>query len=239
LRQLSLQQLLTCRALAHAFSGFSAGIGFAPWRAVIERGTEEEPMKIVLLGAPGSGKGTQGEMLSAHYGIPRLSTGDALRAAVRQRTPLGLQARARMDAGQLVDDRIVVGIVEQRLAEPDAHGGFILDGFPRNGGQAQTLDAMLVRQGHAGIDIALHLDVPGEELVRRLVVRGAEEGRSDDNEITIRRRLAVYRDETEPLLAYYGAQQRLLTRAGVGPVTEIFGALVRALDGLRGPVITA
>ena len=188
-------------------------------------------MRIVLLGAPGSGKGTQGEMLSAHYGIPRLSTGDALRAAVRLRTPFGLEAKAAMDAGQLVEDRIVVGIVEERLGDEDTAGGFILDGFPRNVAQAQTLDALLARGSQAGIDAVLHLEVPVDELVRRMLARGAEEGRSDDNETTIRRRLAVYRSETEPLLGYYDAQGKLLTRSGVGPVTEVFGSAVQALDG--------
>jgi adenylate kinase len=187
-------------------------------------------MKIVLLGAPGSGKGTQGEMLSAHYGIPRLSTGDALRAAVRQGTPLGRAAKTTMDAGRLVDDRIVIGIVEARLADDDAAAGFILDGFPRNTKQAQTLDAALVRLGRGSVDAVLHLEVPDDELMRRLLARRDEEGRSDDNEATIDRRLAVYRAETEPLLAHYEAQGRLLTRSGVGSVTDIFGGAVRALD---------
>ncbi|NGY03228.1 adenylate kinase [Solimonas terrae] len=188
-------------------------------------------MKIVLLGAPGCGKGTQGEMLSAHYGIPRLSTGDALRAAVRLRTALGLEAKAAMDAGQLVEDRIVIGIVEERLAEDDVTAGFILDGFPRNVRQAQTLDAMLARQGQAGIDAVLHLEVPCEELLRRMLLRGIEEGRSDDTEQTIRRRLAVYRTETGPLLAYYREQGKLLTRSGCGSVIEVFGSAVSAVDG--------
>ncbi|NKF24640.1 adenylate kinase [Solimonas marina] len=196
-------------------------------------------MRIVLLGAPGSGKGTQGEMLTAHYGIPRLSTGDALRAAVREGTPLGRKAQAVMEAGQLVDDAIVVGIVEARLDESDASDGFILDGFPRNIGQARTLDHLLDSKQRAPIDLALHLDVPVHEVVARLVKRGIEEGRCDDNEDTIRQRLGVYMAETHPLLDYYAGQGKLVTVPGSGTVTAIFGALTRAIDAHCAPVASA
>lgn len=190
-------------------------------------------MRIVLLGAPGSGKGTQGEMLAAHYGVPRLSTGDVLRDAVREGTALGQRAQEAMDTGQLVDDALVVGIVEARLSDTDAVGGFILDGFPRNAAQARALERLLTERGRPAIDLAIHLDVPIREVIHRLMTRGVETGRSDDNEVTIRKRLAVYMQETHPLFEYYEAQGKLLTLNGAGTVTGVFGATVQAIDRYR------
>lgn len=190
-------------------------------------------MRIVLLGAPGSGKGTQGEMLATHYGIPRLSTGEVLRAAVRDGTPLGRQAKSAMNAGELVDDALVAGLVEARLHESDTASGFILDGFPRNVGQARALDSLLAQARCPAIDVVLHLDVPIREVARRLLMRGIEEGRSDDNEATIRKRLVVYMSETHPLLHYYGQQDKLVTLDGSGTVTGVFGALARTIDEHR------
>lgn len=186
-------------------------------------------MRMVLLGAPGSGKGTQGERLAAELGVPRISTGDALRAAVRSDTGLGRQARAAMEAGDLVADELVVGIVEERLAQADAAAGFILDGFPRNTSQARILDQMLARRGMPPLETALHLEVPDEEIVRRLLARAGEQGRSDDREEVIRCRIRVYNGETHPLLGYYETQRKLISVPGVGEVEDIFRFSLLAL----------
>ncbi|MDB5986621.1 MAG: adenylate kinase [Nevskia sp.] len=186
-------------------------------------------MRIVLLGAPGSGKGTQGEKLAARLGIPKISTGDALRAAVTAGTELGLQAKASMNAGKLVANEIVIGIVEERLEQADAKPGFILDGFPRNTEQAQVLDAMLRRHQQPGIDKAVHLQVDDEEIIRRLHLRAIKEGRHDDKEDVIRHRIEVYNAETHPLLDYYKAQHKLVTVRGVGTLEEIFERILTVL----------
>ena len=186
-------------------------------------------MRIVLLGAPGSGKGTQGEKLVARFGIPKISTGDALRAAVKAGTDLGRKAKAAMDAGALVADDIVIGIVEERLQQPDAQKGFILDGFPRNTAQAQVLDAMLARLKQPAIGKAVHLHVTDEEIVQRLLDRAHKEGRADDKEDVIRHRIGVYNAETHPLLDYYKAQGKLVTVQGIGSVDEIFNRIIAVL----------
>jgi len=186
-------------------------------------------MRIVLLGAPGSGKGTQGKILAAHLGIPKLSTGDALRAAVAAGTELGLKAGPCMAAGKLVPDELVYGIVEERLAQPDAHRGFILDGFPRNVAQAQVLDAMLVRLNETPLDRAVHLHVEDEEIIKRLHERAVQEGRHDDQPDVIRHRIEVYNEETHPLLDYYEAQGKLATVEGVGTVEEIMQRVLKVV----------
>jgi len=186
-------------------------------------------MRIVLLGAPGSGKGTQGEKLVAHFGIPKVSTGDALRAAVKAGTELGLKAKAAMDAGQLVANEIVIGIVEQRLDEEDARKGFILDGFPRNTAQAEVLEGILSRLGQPSVDKAVHLHVPDEEIVQRLLERAQKEGRADDKEDVIRKRIEVYNAETHPLLDYYEKQGKLVTLEGVGDIEVIFTKILEVL----------
>lgn len=186
-------------------------------------------MRIVLLGAPGSGKGTQGEKLVAHLGIPKISTGDALRAAVAAGTELGKKAKATMDAGQLVANEIVIGIVEERLAQPDAQKGFILDGFPRNTAQAEVLEGILKRLGKDGISKAVHLHVDDEEIVTRLLLRAEKEGRADDKEDVIRHRIGVYNAETKPLLDYYGKQGKLVTVEGVGSLEDIFSRILGVL----------
>ena len=186
-------------------------------------------MRIVLLGAPGSGKGTQGEKLVAQLGIPKVSTGDALRAAVAAGTELGRKAKAAMDAGQLVANEIVIGIVEERLAQPDAQKGFILDGFPRNSAQAEVLEGILKRLGKDGITRAVHLHVEDEEIVKRLLLRAEKEGRADDKEDVIRHRIGVYNAETRPLLDFYGKQGRLVTVAGTGSLEDIFQRILAAL----------
>jgi len=186
-------------------------------------------MRLILLGAPGSGKGTQGEKLVARLGIPKISTGDALRAAVKAGTELGLKAKATMDAGGLVANEIVNGIVEQRLDEPDARKGFILDGFPRNVAQAEVLESMLSRLGTGSVDKAVHLHVSDDEIVRRLLERARIEGRTDDREEVIRHRIDVYNAETHPLLDFYGSQGKLVTVEGVGSVEEIFDRVLGVL----------
>lgn len=183
-------------------------------------------MRIILLGAPGSGKGTQGEKLVAHYGIPKISTGDALRAAVKAGTELGRKAKSVMDAGQLVANEIVIGIVEERLGQADARKGFILDGFPRNVAQAETLDAMLVRLGQPPIDRAVHLAVADEEIIARLLDRAQKEGRDDDKEEVIRHRIDVYNAETHPLLDYYAKQGKVAKVDGLGTMDDIFKRII-------------
>ena len=186
-------------------------------------------MRIVLLGAPGSGKGTQGKILATHFGIPKLSTGDALRAAVAAGTELGVKAAPFMSAGKLVTDDLVYGIVEERLAQADARRGFILDGFPRNEAQAKVLDSMLVRLKETPLDKAVHLHVEDEEIIKRLHERAVQEGRHDDQPDVIRHRIEVYNDETHPLLDYYATQGKLVTVEGVGTVDEIFQRVLGVL----------
>lgn len=186
-------------------------------------------MRIVLLGAPGSGKGTQGEKLVAHYKIPKISTGDALRSAVKAGTPMGIKAKAAMDAGQLVADEIVIGIVEERLQQPDTAHGFILDGFPRNVVQAKVLDGMLERLKQPPVSRAVHLAVADEEIVGRLLDRAKKEGRADDKEEVIRHRIEVYNGETKPLLNFYAHQHKLVDVNGIGSLDEIFDRIIDAL----------
>jgi adenylate kinase len=186
-------------------------------------------MRIVLLGAPGSGKGTQGERLAARFSIPKVSTGDALRLAVKSGTALGLQARAAMDAGKLVSNEIVNGIVEERLQQDDARRGYVLDGFPRNTAQAEVLEQILDRIGQPQIERAIHLHVDDQEIVRRLLERATIEGRADDREDVIRHRIEVYNAETHPLLDFYAARGKLATVMGVGSIEEIFDRIVAAV----------
>lgn len=222
-------------------------------------------MRIVLLGAPGSGKGTQAKLLVEKYKIPQISTGDALRAAVAAGSDLGKKAKAAMDAGQLVSDDIVLGIIQERTAKPDAKAGFILDGFPRNIPQAQALDAMLARIVQP-LQLALLVDVDLEVLMKRLTGRrtcgscgaiyniyfsppktqgkcekcgGSLMHRSDDNEDTVRNRLSVYEDQTAPLVAYYKAQGKLRTVRGAGNVNDIFNTITDVIEVQIHPLATA
>jgi adenylate kinase len=178
-------------------------------------------MRIVLMGAPGSGKGTQAALIVKELGLPHISTGDLLRAAVAAGTELGKQAKAVMDRGELVSDDIVLGLLEERLAEDDAAGGFILDGFPRNIAQAEALDALLERLGQP-VDEALQIDIDEDQVVTRIAKRAALEGRSDDTEETVRNRLDVYAEQTAPVVDYY-AQRGVLSRVlGDGSIEEVF-----------------
>ncbi len=195
-------------------------------------------MRMILLGGPGSGKGTQGEKLAEALGVPRISTGEALRAAVKSGSPVGRKARQAMDAGDLVADELVVGIVEERLAQPDAAEGFILDGFPRNLTQARTLDGLLALRAQP-LQAALYLEVPEEELVQRLLARARELGRSDDREEIIRCRLRVYEQETHPLLDYYAARGKLIHVPGIGTVEAITRAIIERLSAVDGEALPA
>lgn len=182
-------------------------------------------MRIILLGAPGSGKGTQGVRLMERLGIPQISTGDLLRAAVSAGTELGRKAKAAMDAGQLVADDVVIGMIRERLAQPDAAKGFILDGFPRTQPQAAALDELLTEIKQP-LNKVINLDVNDEEIVQRLLARG----RADDNESTIRKRLDVYGAQTRPLLDYYRGRGLLAVVPGMGDVDAIFSRMVDALN---------
>ncbi|UXI69041.1 adenylate kinase [Tahibacter amnicola] len=185
-------------------------------------------MRIVLLGAPGSGKGTQASQLKAELNIPHISTGDLLRAAVKAGTPLGLKAKSVMDAGQLVSDEIVLGMLEERLEQPDARAGFILDGYPRNLAQCEALDALLARLRQP-VDIALQLVVPNELIVDRLAGRAAAEGRKDDTPETVRERLRVYAEQTAPVAGYYEKRGKLTVLDGVGELREVYQRILSAL----------
>ncbi|HXG29853.1 MAG TPA: adenylate kinase [Nevskiales bacterium] len=212
-------------------------------------------MRIVLLGAPGSGKGTQAKKLMERHGIPQISTGDLLRAAVRAGTALGKKAKAAMDAGQLVADEIVIGMIRERLQDADTERGFIMDGFPRSGAQARELDAVLGSLGQP-LDKALLIDVKFDALMKRLTGRrtckdcgqmynvyyspprkdgvcdrcgGELLQRADDNEDTIGNRLKVYQDQTEPLIEYYQKQGKLAAIDGEGDIEEIYARINQAL----------
>jgi adenylate kinase len=215
-------------------------------------------MRIVLLGAPGAGKGTQAKKLVEKYGIPQISTGDLLRAAVSAGTPLGKEAKSYMDQGQLVPDSVVLGMVEERLKQDDVKKGYILDGFPRNTSQAEVLDKMLAGL-NMSLDAALSVDVPLEDLMKRLTGRrtckacgqmynvyfspsskgdacdkcgGALFQRDDDKEETIKKRLDVYTASTAPLLDYYKGKGIVKSISGTGSIDDIFGQVCAAL-GLK------
>jgi len=213
-------------------------------------------MRIILLGAPGSGKGTQAQSLVNRYKVPQISTGDLLRNAVSAGTELGRRAKQFMDAGQLVPDSVVLGMIRERLAQPDADNGFILDGFPRNEPQAEALDKLLEEMNQP-LDLALLIDVDYDVLMQRLTGRltcescgavfniytnppkqddacdkcgGKLHHRADDNEETIGNRLKVYDAQTKPLIAYFNASNRLETVVGEGNINAIFKNICAALD---------
>ncbi len=183
---------------------------------------------VLLMGPPGAGKGTQASMLAEARGLTKLSTGDMLRANVRDGTELGKRAKRLMDEGVLVPDDVIVGMVRGEL-EKMAPVRVLLDGFPRTTVQAEALDALLAEFG-APIDAVVELVVGSDELVRRLVRRAGEEGRSDDNEETIRTRMHVYMQQTRPLLDYYRVQGKLHSVDGVGSMDEVFDRVQAKLD---------
>jgi adenylate kinase len=191
-------------------------------------------MRLILLGPPGAGKGTQAERLVRKHGIVQLSTGDMLRAAVEAGTEIGLKAKAVMDAGQLVSDEIVVGIVADRIEEPDAHNGFVLDGFPRTIAQAEALDRMLVEK-RMQLDAVIEFQVDEEALVGRIVKRAAEAQaagkpvRKDDNPDVFRRRLQEFRAMTAAVSPYYRAKGMLQTVDGMAPIDSVETAIETAI----------
>jgi len=211
---------------------------------------------LILLGPPGAGKGTQAKRLVESYGIPQISTGDILRKAVKEGTQLGKEAKSYMDAGELVPDSVVIGIIEERLKEPDCKEGYILDGFPRTVPQAEALDAILDKMG-SRIDHVVSIEVPDGELMNRLTGRwtckncGAmfheknqppkEQGkcdhcggelyqRDDDKADTIRERLRVYGSQTQPLIEYYNKKGLVRKIDGIGTIDEIFERIKKAVD---------
>jgi len=186
-------------------------------------------MRIVFIGPPGAGKGTQAERLVQTYRLAHLSTGDMLRAARDAQTEVGRQADQYMSSGRLVPDEIILDIIAERLAEPDCRAGYLLDGFPRTIAQAEALDRMLAEQ-NTPLDVVLRLDVPEEELFRRLAGRG----RADDQPEVIRQRLVAYRRQTEPLLEYYGKAGLIRCVDGIGSVDDIFQRVKAVLDPIAG-----
>ncbi len=183
-------------------------------------------MRVVLMGPPGAGKGTQAAVVSGRLGIPHVSTGDIFRANVAGGTPLGLEAQKYMDAGEYVPDSVTNEMVRDRLAQPDAAAGFLLDGYPRTVAQVDELAEMLGSASTA-IDKVVELTVDTDEVVARLVKRAADQGRSDDTEDVIRRRQEIYNEQTAPLTALYAAQGVLVQVDGTGDVDEV---TTRVLD---------
>lgn len=187
-------------------------------------------MRLILLGPPGVGKGTQAKILVEQLRIPQLSTGDILRQAIANKTPLGVEAKAIVDRGDLVSDEIVNGIVSERIDQPDCANGFILDGFPRTIPQADALGAMLEEKG-LKLDAVIEITADADTLVARVANRAKETGgaRADDDAQVIRKRLDVYRELTEPLVAYYKGKGMLKTVDGMRPVDEVTAAIRHAL----------
>ena len=190
-------------------------------------------MYILLMGPPGAGKGTQATRLIDKYGIPQISTGDMFRAAVKECTPLGLEAKKYMDAGQLVPDSVTVGIVRERLAKDDCKNGFILDGFPRTTAQAVSLDAILKEMGIV-LDAVVNLNVPNDELVRRISERARLENRDDDKPETVQKRLAVYDESTKPLIDYYRNSGLYVEINGLQDVDAVFTDIIKVAPAFIG-----
>jgi len=185
-------------------------------------------MRIVLLGAPGSGKGTQAALLEKQLEVPHISTGVLFRAAVKDGTDLGHRIKTILDSGELVPDDLTLDLLEERMHQPDAAGGFILDGYPRNLAQAESLDILLEKLGQP-LDEAIQIDVNAEEVVSRIASRAAEQGRSDDTEEVVRNRLRVYEEQTAPVVGYY-AEKGLLTRVlGTGTVEDVLQLILSVL----------
>ena len=187
-----------------------------------------QQLNLLLFGPQGSGKGTQAKRIAAEHGIPHVSTGDMFRAAIAKQTPLGKQVEPILAAGDLVPDDLTVGLIRERLAEPDAANGFVLDGFPRNLAQAEALDELLAELGRP-LTAALELLVPDELCKERMLKRAAEEGRPDDTPEAIARRLEIYHRETAPLSEHYRATERLVGIDGSGTIDEVWTEIDKAL----------
>ncbi len=186
-------------------------------------------MRLVLLGAPGSGKGTQAARLKEHLQVPHISTGDLLRAEVAAGSKLGLEAKGVMARGELVSDAILLGMLEDRFSRSDTANGFILDGYPRNLAQAAALDGLLGRLKQS-FDYAVQLDVATELLVERIAGRAKEEGRADDPPESVRTRLQIYNDQTAPVIDYYRQHGQLTLVDGVGSLDEVFTRILEAIQ---------
>jgi adenylate kinase len=186
-------------------------------------------MRVIMMGPPGAGKGTQATFIAEHFGIPAISTGDIFRANVAEGTPLGVEAKRYMDAGEYVPDEITNKMVRNRIEEPDAEPGFLLDGYPRTLAQVEELDGMVEFTGHR-LDAVVVLTVDDEEIVQRLLQRAEVEGRADDTEDVIRRRQEVYREQTEPLIDVYRERGILLEVDGIGEVDQVTKRIFEALD---------
>ncbi|MFN3704191.1 adenylate kinase [Thermomonas sp.] len=186
-------------------------------------------MRLVLLGAPGSGKGTQAARLKDYLQVPHISTGDLLRAEVAAGTPLGLQAKEVMARGDLVSDEILLGMLKERFSREDTRAGFILDGYPRNLAQAAALDQLLASLGQT-FDAAVQLVVDNEQIIERLAGRAKAEGRDDDSPESVRHRLKVYDEKTAPVIDYYRQHGKLVTVNGMGSLDEVFTRIVEAIQ---------
>ena len=186
-------------------------------------------MRLLIMGPPGAGKGTQAKFVAEHFKIPAVSTGDIFRANVSQGTPLGVEAKRYMDAGEYVPDEVTNRMVRNRIDEPDAVNGFLLDGYPRTLQQVEELDGMIAFTGHQ-LDAVVVLTVDQDEIVGRLLQRAQVEGRADDTEDVIRRRQEVYAEETEPLIAIYHERGICLEVDGLGEVSDVTRRIFDALD---------
>ena len=189
----------------------------------------KQQLNLLLFGPQGSGKGTQAKRIAAEHGIPHVSTGDMFRAAIAKQTPLGRQVEPILAAGELVPDELTVGLIRERLTEPDAARGFVLDGFPRNIAQAEALDELLAELGRP-LTAVLELLVPDQVCVDRMLKRASEEGRADDTPDAIARRLEIYHRDTAPLSEHYRASGKLVGIDGSGSVDEVWAEIDRALS---------
>ncbi|MEK9577802.1 MAG: adenylate kinase [Aquiluna sp.] len=191
-------------------------------------------IRILLIGPPGAGKGTQAALLAKHFGIPAISTGDIFRENVRNETPLGLEAKAFMDRGEYVPDSLTNALVRDRLNQPDAVDGFLLDGYPRTIDQVEELDDIL-DESDKKLDVVVQLTADSEELLRRLSGRAEEQGRSDDTPEVIKRRLGVYEEQTAPLIDIYASRSLVAKVNGLGEIADVTTRIIEVLDA-RGLV---